>query len=67
MHSLKINVEDDAYSHLKFFLDGLNNKGIEVVEDKIVEKNSNKTKYLFNTISIDTSNYKFDREEANAR
>lgn len=36
MHSLKINVEDNVYSHLKFFLDGLNN-------------------------------YKFDREEANAR
>jgi predicted nucleic acid-binding protein len=39
MHSLKINVEDNVYSHLKFFLDGLNNKGIEVVEDKIVGKN----------------------------
>ena len=39
MHYLKINVEDNVYSHLKFFLDGLNNKGIEVVEDKIVEKN----------------------------
>lgn len=67
MHSLKINVEDNVYSHLKFFLDGLSNKGIEIVEDKIVEKNSKETKYLFNTIAIDTSNYKFDREEANAR
>ena len=67
MHSLKINVEDNVYSHLKFFLDGLNNKGIEVVEDKIVEKNSSEKKYLFNTISIDTSNYKFNREEANER
>ena len=64
MHSLKINVEDNVYSHLKFFLDGLNNKGIEVVEDKIVEKNYIEQKYLFNTISIDTSNYKFNREEA---
>lgn len=67
MHSLRINVEDNVYFHLKFFLDGLNNKGIEVVEDKIVEKNSIEQKYLFNTISIDTSNYKFDREEANER
>ena len=67
MHYLKINVEDNVYSHLKFFLDGLNNKGIEVVEDKIVEKNSIEQKYLFNTISIDTSNYKFNREEANER
>ena len=67
MHYLKINVEDNVYSHLKFFLDGLNNKGIEVVEDKIVEKNYIEQKYLFNTISIDTSTYKFDREEANER
>ncbi len=67
MHSLKINVEDNVYSHLKFFLDGLNNNGIEVVEDKIVGKNFIEQKYLFNTISIDTSNYKFDREEANER
>ena len=67
MHSLRINVEDNVYFHLKFFLDGLNNKGIEVIEDKIVEKNSIEQKYLFNTISIDTSNYKFDREEANER
>ncbi len=67
MHSLKINVEDNVYSHLKFFLDGLDNKGIEVVEDKIVEKNYIEQKYLFNTISIDTSNYKFNREEANER
>ena len=67
MHSLRMNVEDNVYFHLKFFLDGLNNKGIEVIEDKIVEKNSIEQKYLFNTISIDTSNYKFDREEANER
>ena len=67
MHYLKINVEDNVYSHLKFFLDGLNNKGIEVVEDKIVEKNYMEQKFLFNTISIDTSNYKFNREEANER
>ena len=67
MHYLKINVEDNVYSHLKFFLDGLNNKGIEVVEDKIVEKNYIEQKYLFNTISIDTSTYNFDREEANER
>ena len=67
MHSLKINVEDNVYSHLKFFLDGLNNKGIEVIEDKIIEKDSIEKKYSFNAISIDTSKFKFDREEANER
>ena len=67
MHSLKINVEDNVYSHLKFLLDGLNNKGIEVIEDKILENDTSKRNFLFNAISIDTSNFKFSREEANER
>ena len=67
MHTLKINVEDNVYTHLKFFLESLNNKGIEVIEDKILENNISKRNFLFNAISIDTSNFKFSREEANER
>ena len=67
MHTLKINVEDNVYSHLKFFLERLNNKGIEVIEDKIIENDTSKRNFLFNAISIDTSNFKFSREEANER
>ena len=67
MHTLKINVEDNVYTHLKFFLESLNNKGIEVIEDKILENDISKRNFLFNAISIDTSNFKFSREEANER
>ena len=67
MHTLKINVEDNVYTHLKFFLESLNNKGIEVIEDKILENDISKRNFLFNAISIDTSNFKFNREEANER
>jgi hypothetical protein len=67
MHTLKINVEDNVYTHLKFFLESLNNKGIEVIEDKIIENDISKRNFLFNAISIDTSNFKFSREEANER
>ena len=67
MHTLKINVEDNVYTHLKFFLESLNNKGIEVIEDKILENDTSKRNFLFNAISIDTSNFKFSREEANER
>ena len=67
MHTLKINVEDNVYTHLKFFLESLNNKGIEVIEDKILENNTSERNFLFNAISIDTSNFKFSREEANER
>ena len=48
MHTLKINVEDNVYTHLKFFLESLNNKGIEVIEDKILENNTSKRNFLFN-------------------
>ena len=67
MHTLKINVEDNVYTHLKFFLESLNNKGIEVIEDKIIENDISKRNFLFNAISIDTTNFKFNREEANER
>lgn len=67
MHTLKINVEDNVYTHLKFFLESLNNKGIEVIEDKILENDISKRNFLFNAISIDTTNFKFSREEANER
>ena len=67
MHTLKINVEDNVYTHLKYFLESLNNKGIEVIEDKILENDISKRNFLFNAISIDTSNFKFSREEANER
>ena len=67
MHTLKINVEDNVYTHLNFFLESLNNKGIEVIEDKILENDTSKRNFLFNAISIDTTNFKFNREEANER
>ena len=63
MHTLKINVEDNVYTHLKFFLESLNNKGIEVIEDKILEEDTSKRSFSFNAISIDTSNFKFNSED----
>ena len=67
MKTIQLNVEDNVYTHLKFFLESLNNKGIEVIEDKILENDTSKRNFLFNAISIDTSNFKFSREEANER
>ena len=33
MHTLKINIPDEAYSHVMFLLKSLNDKGIEIIED----------------------------------
>ena len=37
MHSIKLNVQDSIYSHIMFFLNNLNTKELEIVEDKNIE------------------------------
>jgi hypothetical protein len=52
-----------------FLLRNLNND-IEIVEDKIIKKvtkRKNNIDLRFDAISIDTRDFKFNREEANAR
>ncbi|MCT7446980.1 MULTISPECIES: hypothetical protein [Aliarcobacter] len=66
MHTIKLKVHDDIYSHIIFLLNSLDKKKIEIVEDKPL-KNKNKDKKTLNAIKIDTSNFKFDRQEANER
>ncbi|OCL89736.1 hypothetical protein [Arcobacter porcinus] len=66
MHTIKLKVHDDIYSHIIFLLNSLDKKKIEIVEDKPL-KNKNKDKKILNAIKIDTSNFKFDRQEANER
>ena len=36
MHTLKLNVPDDAYQHIVFLLKGLNNCGVQIIEIKKV-------------------------------
>ncbi len=66
MHTIKLKVHDDIYSHIIFLLNSLDKKKIEIVEDKPL-KNKHKDKKTLNAIKIDTSNFKFDRQEANER
>jgi len=33
MHTLKLNISDEAYSHVMFLLKSLNKKEIEIIED----------------------------------
>ena len=40
MHSIKLNVQDSIYSHIMFFLNNLNTKELEIVEDKNIECNN---------------------------
>ena len=37
MHSIKLNVQDSIYSHIMFFLNNLNSKELEIIEDKSID------------------------------
>ena len=65
MHTIKLKVHDDNYNHIIFLLNSLDKKKIEIVEEKPLIINKNKKR--LNAIKIDTTNFKFDRQEANER
>ena len=65
MHTIKLKVHDDIYNHIIFLLNSLDKKKIEKVEEKPLIINKNKKR--LNAIKIDTTNFKFDRQEANER
>ncbi|HRM34856.1 MAG TPA: hypothetical protein PLX81_00705 [Aliarcobacter cryaerophilus] len=65
MHTIKLKVHDDIYNHIMFLLNSLDKKKIEIVEEKPLIINKNKKR--LNAIKIDTTNFKFDRQEANER
>ena len=65
MHTVKLKVHDDIYNHIMFLLNSLDKKKIEIVEEKPLIINKNKKR--LNAIKIDTTNFKFDRQEANER
>ncbi len=69
MHTIKLNVQDSIYTHIMFLLNSLNSKDLEIIEDKVttVIQKQDKFDLLFDAVNIDMKNFKFDREEANAR
>lgn len=66
MHKIKLNVQDTIYTDIMHTLRKLNKNDIEIIEDESFNNKSKKAKKL-NAISIKTNNFKFNREEANAR
>ena len=37
MHTIKLNVQDSIYGHIMFFLNNLNTRELEIIEDKNIE------------------------------
>lgn len=38
MHTIKLEVQDSIYSHIMFFLNNLNSKELQIIEDKKITK-----------------------------
>lgn len=71
MHTIKLNVQDSIYSHIIFLLNSLKTNELEIVEDKVIKpvamEKKDKIDFVFDAVNIDMKDFKFDREEANAR
>ena len=69
MHTVQLKIDDSIYKNVMFLLNNLNLKGFSIKEENslISKKKNDTSKILFDAISIDTKNFKFDREEVNAR
>ena len=66
MHTIKLNIQDNIYSHIMFLLKSLSSKELEIIEDNNVDKEI-RLKRRLNAVNIHTNGFKFNREEANAR
>ncbi len=45
MHTIKLNIEDNIYSHIMFLLKSLNSKDIEIIEEKSMFSNTENIHY----------------------
>lgn len=61
MKTIRLDVEDNIFDKVMFFLNNLPKNDIRLE----IEKKQNKNK--LRAISLQTKNFKFSREEANAR
>jgi len=66
MHTIKLNIQDSVFEKVIYFLQNLPKNEVEIVEDDSFVKSKAKAIGL-KAISLKTKNFKFDRDEANAR
>jgi len=65
MHLIRLNVKDSAFDKVIAFLKDLPENEIEIIEDKRLPSENGERR--FKTVSLKTGNFRFDRDEANAR
>lgn len=65
MHSIKLRINDRVIDKVLYFLESLPKDEVEIVEDSLVPS-PQKSAMLLSAVSLQTSGYKFDREEASS-
>lgn len=66
MHSISLRIQDKVIDKVMYFLENLPENEVEILENSYVVPQEGIAKKL-NAVSLLTSGFKFDREEANAR
>ena len=65
MHSIRVEIKDSVFDKVIYFLNNLPVNEVKIIDTVVASKNTKPTK--LNSIKLHTKDFKFDREEANAR
>ena len=65
MHSIRLDVQDSVFDKVIYFLNNLPITEVKIIDDVTSSKKRKAQK--FTSIRLHTKDFKFDREEANAR
>ena len=65
MHTIRVEIQDNVFDKVIYFLKNLPVNEVKVIDDTTTSKETKRAK--FNSIGLHTKDFKFDREEANAR
>jgi hypothetical protein len=65
MHSIRVDIEDSIFDKVIYFLNNLPINKVKIIDTSVSAK-SIKPKKL-NAVKLQTKDFQFDREDANAR
>ena len=65
MHTIRLDIEDNVFDKVIYFLKNLPVNEVKIIDDLTTLKKIEPQR--FNSISLHTKDFKFNREEANGR
>ena len=65
MHSIRVEIQDSVFDKVIYFLKNLPVNEVKIIDDVAISKKIKQQR--FNSISLHTKGFRFDREEANVR